>query len=171
MKRSDHVALYTPSLKNQKSETKKLRKRRELNAMVAPHVVIRGRSKRTHLLASTGAVQPQFFDSLSSSENEDEEDDYEDYNDKGYHAYINLAKKSNKNQDCWKRNQRFCGIFRGFCLCFVILSGVLVLFAMLWLHFALRAQTQELSAQLHKGFIFDMLGNVFEKFVYHPLQI
>ena len=47
MKRSDqHVSLYTPSLSATTSkfrETKKLRKRRELNAMVAPrHLVIRG---------------------------------------------------------------------------------------------------------------------------------
>ena len=47
MKRSDqHVSLYTPSSLTTPSkfrETKKLRKRRELNAMVAPrHVVIRG---------------------------------------------------------------------------------------------------------------------------------
>ena len=48
MKRSDqHVSLYTPSLSatttSKFRETKKLRKRRELNAMVAPrHLVIRG---------------------------------------------------------------------------------------------------------------------------------
>ena len=46
MKRSEqHVSLYTPSLSTPSKfrETKKLRKRRELNAMVAPrHLVIRG---------------------------------------------------------------------------------------------------------------------------------
>ena len=34
---------------------------------------------------------------------------------------------------------------------FVILSGFLVLLTLAWLHFSLRAQTQDLSAQLHQG--------------------
>ena len=175
MKRSDqHVSLYTPSLSTPSKfrETKKLRKRRELNAMVAPRHVVIGRSKRRHLLATSSsgaAVQSQYFDSAddSSSENnnDDEDEDDQDYdNDKGVgHAYINLTQKSHKLRQkggsgsgrCWNtRNHKFFGLCRGLCLCFIILNGFFVLVALTWLHFSLRAQTQEMNTQLHQGVFF-----------------
>ena len=127
---------------------------------------ILGRSKRKHLLSSSSgaAVQPQYFDSAddySSTENDDEnEDDNLEYNnDKGGHAYINLAQKSYKFRQngggsrCWNitRNHKFFGLCRGLCLCFIILNGFFVLVALTWLHFSLRAQTQEMNTQLHQG--------------------
>ena len=158
MTRTDqhHVSLYASN--TPKCETKKLRKRRELNAMVAPHV--RGyRGGKRGILASGGggsSVQSSFLASTSSSEShEDDDDDDEDFNDNPGHAYINLAQKSSKggSSSLWRRhpNGRCLGFVRGLCLCFVIISGFLVLIALLWLHFALRTQTQELSAQLYQG--------------------
>ena len=115
--------------------------------------------------SSGAAVQPQYFDSdYSSTENDDEnEDDNLEYNnDKGGHAYINLAQKSYKFRQngggsrCWNitRNHKFFGLCRGLCLCFIILNGFFVLVALTWLHFSLRAQTQEMNTQLHQGVFF-----------------
>ena len=117
--------------------------------------------------SSGAAVQPQYFDSAddySSTENDDEnEDDNLEYNnDKGGHAYINLAQKSYKFRQngggtrCWNntRNHKFFGLCRGLCLCFIILNGFFVLVALTWLHFSLRAQTQEMNTQLHQGVFF-----------------
>ena len=114
--------------------------------------------------SSGAAVQPQYYDSAddySSTENDDEnEDDNLEYNnDKGGHAYINLAQKSYKFRQngggsrCWNitRNHKFFGLCRGLCLCFIILNGFFVLVALTWLHFSLRAQTQEMNTQLHQG--------------------
>ena len=110
--------------------------------------------------SSGAAVQPQYFDSAddSSTENDDENEDDQDYdNDKG-HAYINLAQKSHKFRQnvvggrCWNtRNHKCFGLCRGLCMCFIILNGFFVLVALTWLHFSLRAQTQEMSTQLQQG--------------------
>ena len=86
-------------------------------------------------------------------QNEDEEDDDdEEFKENKGHAYINLTKKSCKGQSLWKRKNRCFGLIRGLCLCFVIISGFLVLVALLWLNFSLRTQTQDLSAQLYQGY-------------------
>ena len=159
MTRTDqhHVSLYASN--TPKCETKKLRKRRELNAMVAPHVRGGHRGVKRGILTSGGgssSVQPSFLASTSSSESHEDDDDEDDFNDNPGvgHAYINLAQKSSKGgSNLWKRhpNGRCLGVIRGMCLCFVIISGFLVLMTLLWLHFALRTQTQELSAQLYQG--------------------
>ena len=105
MTRTDqhHVSLYASN--TPKCETKKLRKRRELNAMVAPHVRGGHRGGKRGLLASGGgvgsSVQPSFLASTSSSESHEDDDDDDEFHDNPGHAYINLAKKSSKGT-VWK---------------------------------------------------------------------
>ena len=154
MKRSDHVSLCTTASAS-KTE-KKLRKRRELNAMAAPHVIVRGRSARrrppsktmttAHLLGNGGLEA-----SASSSFN----DDFEDTEDLEHDAngYINLrgcARGHGHKMDL-KKYSKFIRICHQFCLVFVIFSGLLVLITLAWLHFSLRAQTRDLAFQLQQG--------------------
>lgn len=165
MKRSDHVSLTSNNAQN----GKKLRKRRELDAMASSHVIgpIRGRSAGNRLKKSTNGGPSLLYFSNSSS-NEDDLDEDEDENDleeirhHGGEAYMNLVnKKSSTNhsgsstirrhRDWLKRHRKFLSFCHKFCFVFVLLSGFLVLLTLAWLHFSLRAQTQDLNAQLHQG--------------------
>ena len=70
-------------------------------------------------------------------------------------AYINLmhkrASSTHHPRDWLKRNRKIFNFCHKFCFVFVIISGFLVLLTLAWLHFSLRAQTQDLNAQLHQG--------------------
>lgn len=152
MKRSDNVSLCTTQ--NQK----KLRKRRELNAMAAPHAVKIGRSrcKRPSNVNTTNLV---FQESMTSSDDEEEEDDDESSNNmrdgRESGGYMNLMRSGTKSNSscCARRNRRkLMGLCHRLCLIFVIFSGLIVLLMLAWLHFSLRAQTEDLSAQLHQGY-------------------
>ena len=156
MKRSDHVSLTSSSSSN---NGKKLRKRRELDAMAVSHGVIpvRGRSnlvrKKSNLLNGAG---DNFFGSNSSSDDEfDETENSAEIRHHDGEAYMNLmrqnASSTIRNRDWIKRHRKFLTFCHKFCFVFVILSGFLVLLTLAWLHFSLRAHVQDLSAQLHQG--------------------
>ena len=84
-----------------------------------------------------------------------EKDDDDEIRHHGGEAYINLMHQrvsSNHHNRGWlKRNRKILNFCHKFCFIFVILSGFLVLLTLAWLHFSLRAQTQDLNAQLHQG--------------------
>ena len=134
--------------------------------MAAPRVVIKGRpssrKKASSLLLGGGPLC--FSDSSSSDDELDEDDEEEDRHDSGEAAYINLMQTKSRTSssrgragvpvggsECLKRHRKLLGFCHQFCYVFVVLSGFLVLITLAWLHFSLRAQSQDLSAQLRQG--------------------
>ena len=88
------------------------------------------------------------------------DDDHEEIRHHGGEAYMNLMNKKSKNRqrDWLKRNRKILNFCHKFCFIFVIISGFMVLITLAWLHFSLRAQTQDLNAQLHQGLFFVLSG-------------
>lgn len=161
MKRSDHVSLCATSVSTANSAAnngKKLRKRRELDKMASVNNSSKNRQSRSNshskkLLNIDGNGHLSF----SSSDDELDDDDEDDIRHHDGEAYIHL-KPSKRGvvgaKYHWlKRNQKLIGFCHKSCYFFVVLSGFLVLLTLAWLHFSLRAQTQDLNAQLRQGAI------------------
>merc|ERR1712223_609781 len=117
--------------------------------MAAPHVVVRGHQSSNRSKKSDNSI---YFSNSSSNHDLNDEDDDDDDDDEirhhGGEAYINLmhqrASSNHHNRDWLKRNRKILNFCHKFCFIFVILSGFLVLLTLVWLHFSLRAQTQDL---------------------------
>lgn len=166
-KRSDHVSLCATSAATAPNNAagKKLRKRRELDKMAAVNNINKNRQTSTrNSAAASNSDNKKLLNTdnrhLSFSSSDDEYDDDED--DIRHHdgeAYIHL--KASKRGGAvaavgakyhWlKRNQKLIKFCHKSCYFFVVLSGFLVLLTLAWLHFALRAQTQDINAQLRQG--------------------
>lgn len=183
MKRSGHVTLCTTppplasvagcSASNRPTAEKKLRKRRELNAMaVSQGRVMKTANKKAssrHLLAgplyASRGLESSSEDEDGLNDDEDEDDDDEDSaigSGSHNHAYMNLMKKSSSMSTsraytgrigCLRRNRKFVSLCHNLCLAFVVLSGFIVLLTISWLHFSLRAQTQDINAQINQGYL------------------
>ncbi len=168
MKRPDHVSLYPAAsssrgaaTSNPGGENKKLRKRKELDAMT--NKVRNAGSKRP----TSGGRQllPNNSDYFSSTADDDRDEEDDDSSvgittgDGGRggrggrgnteHPYLTLVKKSSSRLK--GKHAKLLSACHGLCLAFVLISGFVVLVTITWLHFALRSQTHEIHSQVHQG--------------------
>ena len=153
MTRPDHVSLYPANSRgggNATAENKKLRKRKELDAMTSK---VRNSNKRP----TSGGRQllqnnsDYFTSSADDDRGEDEEDSMAEVRGGGQteHTYLTLVKKSSSR--IRGKHRKLISACHGLCLAFVLISGFVVLVTITWLHFALRAQTQTIHSQIFQG--------------------